>query len=345
MIDKNIENIVISSRVRLARNLDAFPFVNRATELRRRETDAIVRKALNDNNREKTNIIELENALPLTKQLLVEQRLISHQHSESKGPRSVAISNDRLLSIMINEEDHLRMQSIIPGPNLEIPFKRLKELDQELSKKIPFAYDEKLGFLTACPTNIGTGIRCSSMLHLPALRITGEIERVERAARDLDLVIRGPYGEGSQHHGDLYQISNQLTLGCTEENILKKFQNELIPKIISYEWQMREILFNKRKSMVEDRGHRALSVLRSARLLGFDECAKLISRVRLALGLGMLKDAFPPKASILQEIMEKIQTAHLASEMNTNEIKDNELMQKIRAEKTRSLLSISKNDL
>ena len=341
MIDNTIEHTVISSRVRLARNLENFPFVNRADNLLRREIDAKIRKALSENTKETTNIIELEGAPDLAKQLLVERRLISQQHAQTKGPRSVAISKDELLSIMINEEDHLRMQSIILGLKLEIPFKRLHQLDQKLSQQLPFAYDEKLGFLTACPTNLGTGIRCSSMLHLPALRITGEIERVERAARDLDLAIRGPHGEGSQHHGDLYQISNQLTLGFSETKILEVFQNKHIPKILSYEWKMREILLKRRKSMIEDRGHRALSVLRSARLLGFDECAKLISRVRLALALGMLENENPPSVAMLQKTMEKVQIAHLANEISKDEIKDDEQMQRARANKTRSLLKSS----
>ncbi len=302
-------DVVMSCRVRLARNIAGFPFVGRATPRQHHEVLATAREIVLGNHLAAGMFwVDLQVASEQDRRLLVERHLISKPHAEGDIERAVAVSGDETLSIMVNEEDHLRMQILSPGLQLGTVFERINEIDDAIEAKIDYAFSPKWGYFTACLTNIGTGIRFSVMLHLPALKITNEIERVRRAARDLHLAVRGYYGEGSESAGDFYQISNQVTLGRSEEDLLEEFQDRILPRIIEYEQQARRILVKRNTVTLDDRIHRAVAVLRSARLLGVEEAMKLLSRVRLGAHLGRLPDIDPTSVN---RLFLQIQPAHL----------------------------------
>jgi len=189
---------------------------------------------------------------------------------------------------MVNEEDHMRLQVLRCGMQLDEAYAQADRIDDTLEARLDFAFSTKLGYLTACPTNVGTGIRVSVMLHLPALKMTGEIDRMRRAAKDMHMAVRGFYGEGTEAVGDLYQVSNQTTLGRTEPQILRDFAEVVIPQIVDYERQARTALLESRSLVLDDKIHRAWGTLRAARLLGSDETLYLLSAVRLGVSMGRL---------------------------------------------------------
>ena len=267
-----MSEIVISSRVRLARNLAGFPFLARANHHQRQLLESRIRDVvLHAPLDSQTFYVDLENAPDIDRQLLVERHLISRPHAGAEGPRGVAIGGGETFSIMVNEEDHLRMQVFRSGLQLDEAWEQINQIDNALESKLDFAFHPRFGYMTACPTNVGTGIRVSVMLHLPALKLTGEIEKVFRAAKDLRLAVRGLYGEGTEATGDFYQISNQTTLGKSEEDLISEFKLQVIPKIIDYEHHARRTLLNDRTVALDDKVCRALGLLRSARLLATDE--------------------------------------------------------------------------
>src|SRR5205814_6425200 len=212
-----------------------------------------------------TLYVDLENAPEMDRLLLVERHLISKPHAAAEGARGVAIGENETLSIMINEEDHLRLQVLRSGLQLEEAWEQINQVDDLLESKLDYSFHPRFGYLTACPTNVGTGIRVSVMLHLPALKLTGEIEKVFRAAKDMRLAVRGLYGEGTEATGDFYQISNQSTLGKSEEDIISDFKHLVIPKIIEYEQHARRTLLNDRTIALDDKVCRARRTLRTAR--------------------------------------------------------------------------------
>ncbi len=302
-------DVVMSCRVRLARNLAGFPFVVQANETQRRELLNIARQMVQSTNLADGMIwVDLGQATRRDRQLLVERHLISRNLAETDVPRAVAVAGDETLSVMVNEEDHLRMQVLAPGLQLDGLVKRINEVDDAIEAKVDYAFSPRWGYLTACPTNIGTGIRLSVMMHLPALKLTGEIERVRRAAKDLHLAVRGYYGEGSESAGDFYQVSNQVTLGHSEEDLLREFQSRVLPRIIEYEQQARWILVERNSNLLDDRIHRALGVLRSARLLGAEEAMKLLSRIRLGIHLDRLPGQ---ELRTVNNLLLQVQPAHL----------------------------------
>jgi protein arginine kinase len=191
---------------------------------------------------------------------------------------------------MINEEDHLRMQVLRSGLHLNDAFGEISRIDNELSKVLNFAFSGKYGYLTACPTNVGTGLRVSVMLHLPGLKISGEIERAIQASRDLQLATRGLYGEGTDAIGDFYQISNQVTLGKSEDGIIDNFVNNYIPEILCYERRAREALMKNNRLEIEDKICRSLAIVRSARLICSDEALQHLSMIRLGINLQIISD-------------------------------------------------------
>lgn len=302
-------DVVMSCRVRLARNLAGFPFVSRASAAQCSEILAICRQVLLDPEiGEGMFWVDLDQASAQDRRLLVERHLISKQLSDLEHRRAVAISNDETLSFMINEEDHLRMQVLAPGLQLKELFHVIDDVDNKLESRLDYAFSPRWGYLTACPTNVGTGIRFSVMMHLPALKITSQIERVRRAARDLHLAVRGYYGEGTESAGDFYQVSNQVTLGKGEIEILEEFQGLILPQMIEYEQEARRLLMKKDSTQLDDRIHRAIAVLRSARLLGAEEGMKLLSRVRLGIHLGRITDV---DRADLNRLFLYIQPGHL----------------------------------
>jgi protein arginine kinase len=301
--------VVLSCRVRLARNLAGYPFVNRAT---RQQCEEILRESqavlVDEGIAEGMMWVDLNKSSRLDRGLLVERHLISKNHAEAKVPRGVAISANEAFSAMVNEEDHLRMQMIAPGLQLDDVAVMMDRIDDRVESQLDYAFSAKWGYLTACPTNVGSGIRFSVMLHLPALKITREIERVRRAAKELNLAVRGYYGEGSESAGDFYQISNQITLGKGEADLLAGFQETVLPRIIEYEAKARRVLCEQHVTMLDDRTHRALGTLRGSRILATEEAMKLLSRVRLGVCLGRITDV---ALADVNRLFLQIQPAHL----------------------------------
>jgi protein arginine kinase len=304
-----MSEIVISSRIRLARNIAASPFLSRATRHQRQHLEIRIRDTiLSAQIAPQTLYVDLDSAPEIDRTLLVERHLISKPHAAAEGARGVAIGEDETVSIMVNEEDHLRIQVLRSGLQLEEAWEQINQIDDRLEAKLDWAFHPRFGYLTACPTNVGTGIRVSVMLHLPALKLTGEIEKVFRAAKDMRLAVRGLYGEGTEATGDFYQISNQTTLGKSEEEIISDFKHQVIPKIIDYEHHARRTLLNDRTVALDDKVCRALGILRSARLLASEETLFLLSHLRMGVNLGRVKDI---DLRTLNELFLLTQPAHL----------------------------------
>ncbi len=304
-------DIVISSRIRLARNLAGYPFVNRGSRRQHHDLLDACRKRIVD-KRLAENIlwVPIDDALPIDRQLLVERHLISRPFAAGKNnvPRGVAVGGDETFAIMVNEEDHLRIQVLRSGMQLTEAFDQINRIDNVLEESVDYAYSRRFGYLTACPTNVGTGIRVSVMVHLPALRLTGEIEKVKRAAQQMHLAVRGMFGEGSEAQGDLYQVSNQTTLGKTEQELLADFEHTVVPQIVAYEHQARQLLIKQRPHQLDDRIHRAWGTLTHARVLGTDEVLQLLSHVRLGVNLGRLETT---DIRTVNELFLLTQPAHL----------------------------------
>lgn len=304
-------DVVISSRVRLARNVAGYPFLTRATLSQRRELLKTCKaRIMAADLGGEMRWVDLADAAPIDRQLLVERHLISRQHGQGKSPRGVAITADDSIAIMVNEEDHLRLQVLRSGLQLREAYDRADRADDTLERKLDYAFSSRLGYLTACPTNLGTGIRVSVMLHLPALKMTGEIDKLRRAAKDMHLAVRGFHGEGSEAMGDLYQISNQTTLGRTERQILSDFCDVVIPRVIEYERRAREALADDRAHVLDDRVWRAWGTLCHARLLGSEEALSLLSVVRLGIAMKRI-DVPGVTAATVNEMLIQTQPAHL----------------------------------
>lgn len=304
-----MSEIVISSRIRLARNLAGQPFLTRCTRTQRAALERHLRQTiLGAPVSPQTLYVDLENAPEMDRLLLVERHLISKPHAAAEGARGVAIGENETISIMVNEEDHLRMQVLRSGLQLEEAWEQINRIDDLLEAKLDFSFHPRFGYLTACPTNVGTGIRVSVMLHLPALKLTGEIEKVFRAAKDMRLAVRGLYGEGTEATGDFYQISNQTTLGKSEDEIISDFKHMVIPKIIDYEHHARKTLLNDRTIALDDKVCRALGTLRSARLMASEETLFLLSHLRMGINLGRVKDI---DLRTINELFLLTQPAHL----------------------------------
>ena len=301
-------DIVISSRVRLARNLAEYPFISRATEQDRLRIEKSLRDCLLAGGKAQELLyVDVERLGGIDRQLLVERHLISREHAESQGARAVAIDRGETFSVMINEEDHLRIQVMHSGLNLPLAWQETDRIDDLVESAVTYAFHPRLGYLTACPTNVGTGMRVSVMLHLPALVITREIEKVFRSLHKIGLAVRGLYGEGSQAMGDFYQISNQMTLGRSEEWLIKQV-GDVVPKIIEYERQARDFLIRESHENLHDRVSRAYGILRTAQTISSEETMHLLSSVRMGINLGLIGDLAIPTVN---ELFIQTQPAHL----------------------------------
>jgi len=302
-------DIVISSRVRLARNIAGFKFLsaldpNHQKQILQKLKDAILSIDLG----EKVFFVDIEDVSSLEQNLLIERHLISRQHAHGKGARGAVIAVDESFTAMINEEDHLRIQVFKTGLQLKKCWQRINKIDDMIEQKVDYAFSPDYGFLTACPTNLGTGIRVSVMLHLPALKLTGQIENFLNAARDMDLAVRGLFGEGTEALGDFFQLSNQITLGVSEQEIVNKFSDYIVPRIIEYETIAREKLLDQRANLVDDKIQRALGLLRSARLVSSQEALFLLSHIRMGINLGRVKGV---SIETINELFQLTQPAHL----------------------------------
>jgi protein arginine kinase len=301
-------DIVISSRMRLARNLADFPFVGRATDADRKEIEKTLRERILEVEDSRGILYIDVSQLPgLDRQFLVERQLISREHAESHGARAVAIDSGEKFSVMINEEDHLRIQVMHSGLDLESTWEQINGIDDMIEQRVTYAFHEKLGYLTACPTNVGTGLRVSVMLHLPALVMTRQIDKVFRSLQKISLAVRGLYGEGSQAMGDFYQISNQITLGRSEHDLMKQVA-DIVPVIIDYERQARDFLVKESQENLHDRVSRAYGILRTAQTISSEETMHLLSSVRMGVNLGLISDLEIPAVN---QLFIQTQPAHL----------------------------------
>ncbi len=306
-------DIVMSSRIRLARNLADFPFIRRCTLADRQ---AIVKNfqqrifkdgGLQQAGIDKYLVIDVDKLERVDRQFLVERQLISRELAESEGATCVALNETETFSVMVNEEDHLRLQVMHSGLDLHNAWERINRIDDFLESRLSYAFDDRLGYLTACPTNVGTGMRVSVMLHLPALVLTKQLEKVFRALQKISLAVRGLYGEGSQASGHFYQISNQITLGRSEEELIDQVA-EVVPMLIEYERKARQFLVKESQKDLHDRVSRAYALLCGAQTISSEETMDLLSSVRMGINLGLIHDLEIP---VVNKLFIHTQPAHL----------------------------------
>lgn len=300
------EDVVVSTRIRVARNIEDYKFPNL---IENEDVDFLtedIKKALSSVEEDyqfyrNTNLSEVE------RNVFVEKHLISPNLSKKVDNGSFFVRKDEKSTIMINEEDHIRIQVLFPGLNLDEGWKICSEIDDELEKNLKYAFDEKFGYLTACPTNTGTGLRASVMLHLPALGMIGQINNIMEALRKMGLTVRGLYGEGSKALGNLYQISNQTTIGEKEEDVIKKL-NRIVYQMVNRERNSRKYILDKNKIELEDKIFRSLGILNYSRVITTLEAMNHLSNVKLGIDMGIIKDI---KAKEIIELMLDIQPASI----------------------------------
>ncbi len=301
-------DIVISSRVRLARNVKDYPFFHWAGKKQKEQVLSAVKSAIESSKYMKGALfLKMADLNDIDKQFLVERHLVSKEHTLKDTARAMAVDEKEIIAIMINEEDHIRAQALQSGFNLMETWRILDVLDSELDKKLEYAYSNRWGYLTACPTNIGTGLRASVMLHLPALVITNQTGRVLQAITKLGVTARGLYGEGTEASGNFFQISNQVTLGHSEGDIIDNIE-KLINQVVGREKSAREYLLAHNKAAIQDRIWRAYGTLKSARIITSDETIRLLSLIRLGVDIGIIKDI---DRKTLNELFILTQPAHL----------------------------------
>lgn len=301
-------NIAISTRIRVARNVKGHLFFNRADEKQRQKTHNAVVSAIKQSEYLKNAMfLKIKDTSALEKQFLVERHLMSKEHMKDVQHKGLVVEEKEIVSVMINEEDHLRLQVMHSGFDIMDTWRTLDAIDTELEKLLAFDYSDRYGYLTSCPTNTGTGLRASVMLHLSALTMTGQIENVSEAISKLGLTIRGFYGEGTEALGDFFQISNQVSLGHSELDITDNLER-IIKKIIAREVSTREEILDKRKEEASDAIFRSYGTLKSARIITSNESIKLLSAVRLGVALGLIDHLDMIKVN---EVLLLTQPAHL----------------------------------
>jgi protein arginine kinase len=303
-----MSDIVMSSRIRLARNLEKYPFATRATKTSQREALEVIRESLaHCPSLKDPLVVELGSLLEVDRQFLVERHLVSRELIAQPEQKGVAIGPGEVVSLMINEEDHLRLQVMQSGLNLQDAWTLIDALDDELSGHLPYAYSTDWGFLTCCPTNTGTGMRASVMAHLPSLVITKQLNKVLHTITKLGLTARGLYGEGTEASGNFFQISNQVSLGRSEAEILEHLER-ILKEVIHQEQAAREALMSNNRVQLEDRIWRAYGLLRHAKTMNSNEAMDLLSAVRLGVDLGLMNGLDRPAVN---ELFIFSQPAHL----------------------------------
>jgi len=301
-------DIVMSSRVRLARNLASYPFAHWASKKEQEAILGISKESILSLKKLKGSLfVEIGKLDPIDKQFLVERHLMSKEHMIDSENKGLSVGQDEVISIMINEEDHLRMQVMKSGFNLKEAWQIINDVDNELGNSLDFAYSVDFGYLTACPTNTGTGMRASVMLHLPSLVMTKQIGKVLQAITKLSLTARGLYGEGTEASGNFFQISNQVSLGHKEEDIIDNIER-IIKQIVDHEQSARETLLLQNREALEDRIWRAYGTLKSAHIITSTETIDLLSLARLGVDLGVIKQA---DRALINELFVVTQPAHL----------------------------------
>ncbi len=285
------EPIVLSTRIRLARNIAPHRFPGRADESERVEILDMAFGKIADGPLSGGAKIRIDALSPLERQVLVERHLISRELSEAGTGAGVIIDRSQHISIMVNEEDHLRLQAVRSGFNFKKAWAEIDALDTAIEGDVDYAFSSGLGYLTACPTNLGTGMRASAMLHLPGLVMQEHMEKVIRMVNQLGMAVRGLFGEGSEATGSIFQISNQQTLGESEDSIVKRLIN-VLHAIIEQEENARKVIREKKALKLLDKIGRAFGILRNAHLLSSEETMNLLSLMRLAVDLGLLPEEY-----------------------------------------------------
>ena len=292
------DDIAVSTRIRLARNLSGLPFPARMTPEQRRELNLKVKNAVLQSNTpfaKSLKYIDMADVPQTEIAAMVERHIISPEFAEENADRAIIISADESISIMIGEEDHVRIQVILGGLQLEKAYDTAEQLDSLLYNELHFAFDRSLGFLTECPTNLGTGLRASVMLHLPVTESNGEISSIAETVGKIGFTVRGMYGEGTKASASMYQVSNQITLGISEKNAIDNLKI-ITAQLIDKERKARNSL-NKIK--LEDMCFRALGTLQNCRVLSSKEMMDLLSRIKLGISMGIIKtDVLPIKLFI-----------------------------------------------
>ncbi|MDP2913718.1 MAG: protein arginine kinase [Candidatus Omnitrophota bacterium] len=324
-------NIAISSRTRLARNIDKAPFSNWADKKQLEEVLNNIRDAsLSTKFLKNAVFFRLKDLSEVDRIFLVERHLMSPEHAKDVEYKALIVDPKEIVSIMINEEDHLRIQVLQSGSNIKECWQIIDDLDTELSKILPFAYSAKWGYLTACPTNTGTGLRGSVMVHLPALVFAGQIGKVLQAIAKLGLNIRGLYGEGTEAAGNIFQISNQVSMGIIEEDIIDNIER-IVNQVIFREDTTRKAIILKNKEALVDRVSRAYGTLKSAHIITSNETVALLSAIRLGVDMGIVKNL---DRRMVNELFILTQPAHLQKlegrplDSNERDIKRADLIRK-----------------
>jgi protein arginine kinase len=326
-------DVVMTSRVRLARNLRGYDFPGYSQEIDRVEMMQAVRPVVEALPEMKGGFSEDYSALSkIKKQVLVERHLISREHAARSVGCAVVVDRKQSLSIMINEEDHFRMQGIRPGLSLRQAYESIDNVDTEVSQQLPYAFDNQLGFLTACPTNLGTGMRASVMLHLPGLVLTEQVGQVMKAVNKIGLAVRGLYGEGTEALGNLFQISNQQTLGEREVDIITQIE-KVVESVVKAEQNARLKLHEDHPVTIRDRVGRAYGILTHSHILASKEALELVSMLRLGADLDLVANC---DRSLLDMLLLEIQPAHL--QLRANRELSPEERDVLRAEITRERL-------
>ena len=301
-------DVVISSRVRLARNVDGYAFLPKADEQEVARIEALLNsKILSCKLRPGLLYYRVDEMGPLFRQLLVERHLMGRDHAEADWRRGLAFCPRERLCLLVNEEDHLRIQVVYGGFQLDKAWRELNEVDDILAEVIPYAFSPRYGYLTACPTNVGTGMRASVMVHLPALVMAREMDKVVELAQRFRLALRGLYGEGTHASADLYQVSNQVTIGVTEEGIVEQLSTASV-EIMSLERGAREDFFVHNRAKLKERIDRALGMLASATTISSEEALQLLSQVRLGVEMNLVDDV---RMETLNELLLLTLPAHL----------------------------------
>ena len=284
------DSVVLSSRVRLARNISGFPFPKKCSAEKKQEICRVVKDAVEKYACERYNYIQAGSLSPVDRGVLVEDHLVSREFCDGDlSGRMLVTDENNTVCVMVNEEDHLRIQALLPGFDLEGAYRKAAEIDDIIEKGAPFAFDGKLGYLTACPTNLGTGMRASVMLHLPAMTSCGQIKSMVNLMTKIGLTVRGLYGEGSEADGCIYQISNQITLGISEADAIEKLAGA-VKQIVEREEKLRNTLLSGGGIDFEDSICRSYGTLRYAKKMSSKEFLKLWSDVRFGVCCGIIKD-------------------------------------------------------
>jgi protein arginine kinase len=302
------DRIVMSSRVRLARNLKDCAFPSWAKKPERVKILESIRPAVASLPEMKDSFSGgMDDLSTLDKQILVERHLVSREHAAKSAGSGLVLNRDETLCVMINEEDHMRMQALRPGLQIRQVWTAIDQVDSALEKKLNYAFSSELGYLTACPTNLGTGIRVSAMLHLPGLVLSEQINPIIQSVNKLGLAVRGLYGEGTEALGNVFQVSNQMTLGESESAIVERLE-KVLAQIIEHEENARDLLLEKKAKTVYNHIGRAYGILANAHSISSKETMNLLSLMRLGVDMGLFPGV---DRSLVDEMFILTQPAHL----------------------------------